>query len=187
MKNLLAVLAIFISLSSISQTWQYSINEAYEVGVRDKLGEGKQEVTITIKSQDGKINLTKEVVTTDDDWKNLTFPEDFTAKKLKLADKEVTDFKITFSLGKEILFSTPFYYCSLDNDLNKSIKLLELPDYIQSRLIGEFVESNMYTNDKGVNFYVSQTINKGSEEQRITEIVYTISIRGEISEYEIRR
>lgn len=182
-KITLSLIICLFSLISLGQTWQYSVS-GDNLGLRDKLGEGSQNVSIHFKCDFEDITFSKKMKTTDDDWLMYRLDKDF--KKLFKPKKYVTYlFKITCKLDNAELFTFDYAYNSLKKSQRALIKLDNLPSEIQARLIGKFLDGELYRNEDGINYYVQMQLQ--DESKTIVEYTYTISDNGVITETEIHR
>jgi uncharacterized membrane protein YkoI len=184
MKKLsLSILVCLISLISFSQTWQYSVS-GDDLGLRDKLGEGSQNVSIHFKSDFENISFSKKMKTTDDDWLMYHLKKDF-KKSFKPTKFMTYLFKVTCKLDNAELFTFDYAYNSLKMDQRAMIKFDNLPSEIQARMIGKFLDGELYRNEDGINYYVQVQLQ--DESKTIVEYTYTISDTGVITETEIQR
>lgn len=181
MKKLIFIAFVLVNLLSYAQTWQYSLNEN-KIGFRDKLGDGKQTVELIISSQDGKEMLHETIDINSDDWKYIylhdAYPKVFRANKTYLL-------KVELKQADMSLIEVDYAFNSYIKEAEVKIKRKDLPDFIESRLVGAFVEGTLYRNEKGINYYVGQRLQDGS--MPLVEWVYTISEYGKITEHEIKR
>lgn len=181
MKKLLFLALIFGAIAANAQTWQYSLSDD-QLGFRDKLGNGEQKVDLVIKSFDGKEMLHETISITSDDWKYIhlheAYPKVFNANQTYLL-------KVTLKQGNADLIEVDYAYNSYVKEAEVKIKRKDLPDFIESRLVGEFVEGTMYRNEQGINYYVGQRLQDDSKP--LVEWIYTISEYGKITEHEIKR
>jgi hypothetical protein len=70
-------------------------------------------------------------------------------------------------------------------DQRAMIKFDNLPSEIQARMIGKFLDGELYRNEDGINYYVQMQLQ--DESKTIVEYTYTISDNGVITETEIKR
>lgn len=181
MKKIVFIAFILIGLGSIAQTWQYSLNNDH-IGFRNKIGVGEQKAQLIIKSFDGKNLLNEQIVINSDEWKDVdlhqSYPKVFNANKTYLLKVELVYDKVS-------VVEVDYAYNSYQKEDHNTISFKDLPEVVQSSLVGEFVEGNIYRTNDGINYYVGQRLQDGSKP--LVEWVYTISLSGKITEYEIKR
>ena len=185
MKVILVILT-FLTANTWGQTWQYSIGDDYQLGVRDKIGDNDQKVKLTLVSEDEKYVLVTELMVNSDEWKYADFPNDFAEKAIEFPKDELILFNWSLDMGEHNLFETKVYYCAAVLDENMPIRKDKVPQMILDKLKGEFVECSMYKNDNGINYHIGQRVTV-NESTYIVEHLYTVTPNGFIKEMKIER